>query len=195
VPARWPTRSLTPLAPHMGVRTRRGHRQRGRAGCGREDEDPGAGPTAPTLPTQPGPVERRSHDHDHVRHGTTALFVALEIATGQVTEEGKPGHTSAMSSRRRGLGENTTTVGLHWRSARRCRPLRPGWRSWSTTSRRSSGPAAASGRSAPPGPSRRPPRNRRHEQPWRPEDRLSCCWSAWWSGADHGPCLPTGPAE
>jgi hypothetical protein len=34
-------------------------------------------------------VERRSHDY--VRHGTTTLFAALEIATGQGTpDHGKP---------------------------------------------------------------------------------------------------------
>src|ERR1700752_3871745 len=35
------------------------------------------------LPMQPGRPERRTHDY--VRHGTTTLFAALEIATGQVT--------------------------------------------------------------------------------------------------------------
>ena len=39
--------------------------------------------TAPVLPTQPHLIERRSHDY--VRHGTTTLFAALEIATGKVT--------------------------------------------------------------------------------------------------------------
>jgi hypothetical protein len=32
---------------------------------------------------QPGKAERRTHDY--VRHGTTTLFAALEVATGQVT--------------------------------------------------------------------------------------------------------------
>ena len=36
----------------------------------------------PVLPMQPGLVERRSHDY--VRHGTSTLFAALEIATGKV---------------------------------------------------------------------------------------------------------------
>src|SRR4029079_2978677 len=36
-----------------------------------------------TLPMQPGHAEQRTHDY--VRHGTTTLFAALEIATGQVT--------------------------------------------------------------------------------------------------------------
>jgi len=35
------------------------------------------------LPMQPGHAEQRTHDY--VRHGTTTLFAALEIATGQVT--------------------------------------------------------------------------------------------------------------
>ncbi len=40
--------------------------------------------TAPTLPMQIGiPPERQTHDY--VRHGTTTLFAALEIATGKVT--------------------------------------------------------------------------------------------------------------
>ena len=36
--------------------------------------------TAPMLPMQPGLPERRTHDY--VRHGTSTLFAALEIATG-----------------------------------------------------------------------------------------------------------------
>ena len=39
--------------------------------------------TQKTLPMQPGHAEQRTHDY--VRHGTTTLFAALEIATGQVT--------------------------------------------------------------------------------------------------------------
>jgi len=39
--------------------------------------------TQPMLPMQPGRPERRTHDY--VRHGTTTLFAALEVATGQVT--------------------------------------------------------------------------------------------------------------
>ncbi len=38
--------------------------------------------TQPLLPMHPGQVERRSHDYK--RHGTTALFAALDIATGRV---------------------------------------------------------------------------------------------------------------
>jgi len=46
--------------------------------------------TAPILPLQPGLAERRSHDY--VRHGTSTLFAALEIATGHVTAACKPRH-------------------------------------------------------------------------------------------------------
>jgi transposase len=40
--------------------------------------------TAPTLPVRPGHPEAASFDY--VRHGTTTLFAALEVATGRVTE-------------------------------------------------------------------------------------------------------------
>ena len=46
--------------------------------------------TMPILPTRPGLIERRSHDY--VRHGTSTLFAALEIATGNVTAACKPRH-------------------------------------------------------------------------------------------------------
>lgn len=38
--------------------------------------------TQPLLPMRPGQVERRTHDY--VRHGTTSLFAALDVATGEV---------------------------------------------------------------------------------------------------------------
>jgi transposase len=46
--------------------------------------------TVPVLPMQPGLIERRSHDY--YRHGTSTLFAALDIATGQVTAAMKPRH-------------------------------------------------------------------------------------------------------
>ena len=39
--------------------------------------------TQPLLPMRPGQVAR--HTHDYVRHGTTTLFAALDLATGAVT--------------------------------------------------------------------------------------------------------------
>jgi transposase len=46
--------------------------------------------TAPGLPVVPGHPEAASFDY--VRHGTTTLFAALEVATGQVTEACLPRH-------------------------------------------------------------------------------------------------------
>jgi transposase len=40
--------------------------------------------TQPMLPVRPGLPARRTHDY--VRHGTTTLFAALEVATGKVTD-------------------------------------------------------------------------------------------------------------
>jgi transposase/transposase-like protein len=48
--------------------------------------------TQKTLPMQPGHAEQRTHDY--VRHGTTTLFAALEIATGKVTDACYPRHRS-----------------------------------------------------------------------------------------------------
>ena len=39
---------------------------------------------------QPGQAEKRTHDY--MRRGTTMLFAALEIATGEVTVCSKPRH-------------------------------------------------------------------------------------------------------
>ena len=44
--------------------------------------------TQPMLPMRPGQVER--HTHDYKRNGTTCLFAALEVGTGQVTTEPAP---------------------------------------------------------------------------------------------------------
>ncbi len=40
--------------------------------------------TAPILPLRPGLPEKATHDY--IRHGTTTLFAALEVATGRVTD-------------------------------------------------------------------------------------------------------------
>ncbi len=48
--------------------------------------------TAPILPVRPGLPEKATHDY--VRHGTTTLFAALEIATGKVTDACYPRHRS-----------------------------------------------------------------------------------------------------
>lgn len=41
--------------------------------------------TQPILPLRPGQVERRTHDYE--RHGTTTLFAALNVKTGEVIGE------------------------------------------------------------------------------------------------------------
>jgi transposase len=46
--------------------------------------------TAPILPLRPGIPQKQTHDY--IRHGTTALFAALEVATGKVTEACYPRH-------------------------------------------------------------------------------------------------------
>ncbi len=49
--------------------------------------------TQPMLPMRSGQVER--HTHDYTRNGTTCLFAALEVATGQVTTDTRERHTGA----------------------------------------------------------------------------------------------------
>jgi transposase len=46
--------------------------------------------TAPILPLRPGIPGKQTHDY--VRHGTTTLFAALEVATGKVTDACYPRH-------------------------------------------------------------------------------------------------------
>jgi transposase len=46
--------------------------------------------TAPLLPLRPGQPER--HTHDYVRHGTTSLFAALDVASGKVISRCHPRH-------------------------------------------------------------------------------------------------------
>ena len=46
--------------------------------------------TAPILPIRPGLPEKATHDY--VRHGTTTLFAALDVATGRVEQTCLPRH-------------------------------------------------------------------------------------------------------
>jgi transposase len=48
--------------------------------------------TAPILPLRPGIPAKATHDY--VRHGTTTLFAALEVATGRVTDRCYDRHTN-----------------------------------------------------------------------------------------------------
>src|SRR3954466_7566650 len=49
--------------------------------------------TQPMLPMRPGQLERRTHDYK--RHGTTSLFAALELKTGNVIGRCMPRHRAA----------------------------------------------------------------------------------------------------
>ena len=79
------------LSPRPTVR-RKGPRRggalpqpaRGRSGAlrGREDPGPSPGSHRPHPPAAPGLPERRTHDYK--RNGTTNLYAALDIASGQV---------------------------------------------------------------------------------------------------------------
>lgn len=44
----------------------------------------------PILPMRPGQIERRTHDY--TRHGTTSLFAALNVKTGEVIGKCQPRH-------------------------------------------------------------------------------------------------------
>lgn len=46
--------------------------------------------TAPLLPMRMGDAKKRTHDYH--RHGTSTLFAALEVATGQITGAVRPRH-------------------------------------------------------------------------------------------------------
>ena len=48
--------------------------------------------TAPLLPMRPGQIERRTHDYR--RHGTTSLFAALNVKTGEVIGSCRRRHRS-----------------------------------------------------------------------------------------------------
>src|SRR5438477_2356606 len=49
--------------------------------------------TQPLLPMRPGQVERRTHDY--VSHGTTSLFAALDVKTGEVIGQCHRRHRAA----------------------------------------------------------------------------------------------------
>jgi hypothetical protein len=65
--------------------------------------------TAPVLPLMPGVVERRTHDY--VRHGTTNLYAALDVASGIVISEMTPRHRA--EEFRRSLNQIDKSVPAH----------------------------------------------------------------------------------
>ena len=85
---------------------------------------------APVLPLRPGIPEKRSHDY--IRHGTTTLFAALEVATGKVTDACYPRHRHeeflaffARSPRRTRAARCTSSAITTART--RTRTYGPGW--------------------------------------------------------------------
>jgi len=62
--------------------------------------------TQPSRPVRPGRPERRTHDD--VRHGTTTLVAALELATGQVTDACHPATGRPSSSTSSGWSPRPT---------------------------------------------------------------------------------------
>ena len=80
----------------------------------------------PLLPMRPGQAERRSHDYK--RHGTTSLFAALDIATGEIIANvsraigPESSANSSTSSRRTSLLISTSTSS--WTTTGPTRPRR-----------------------------------------------------------------------
>jgi transposase len=69
--------------------------------------------TQPLLPLRPGQIERRTHDY--VRHGTTSLFAALNVATGKVIAEchRRHRHQEFLGFLRRIDGETPPGLDIH----------------------------------------------------------------------------------
>ena len=78
--------------------------------------------TQPILPLAPGVPERRTHDY--MRHGTTTLFAALDVATGAVIGQTAPAPPQ----------QRVPAVPAHHRSQRAGRCSTSIW-SWTTTAR------------------------------------------------------------
>jgi transposase len=66
--------------------------------------------SAPILPLLPGVPERRTHDY--VRHGTTNLYAALDVASGQIISDTSPRHRAEAFRRFLNLIEKSVPAGL-----------------------------------------------------------------------------------
>ena len=66
--------------------------------------------SAPVLPLMPGVPERRTHDY--LRNGTTNLYAALDVASGQVINEMTPRHRAEEFRRFLNLIDKTVPDGL-----------------------------------------------------------------------------------
>ena len=65
--------------------------------------------SAPVLPLMPGVPARQTHDY--VRNGTTNLYAALDVASGQVTAEMTPRHRAEEFRRSLGLSRHADHIG------------------------------------------------------------------------------------
>jgi len=79
----------------------------------------------PVVPMMPGVPERRSHDY--VRHGTTDLFAAFNIADGTVISSLSRRHRATQFKEFLARIDKTVPAGLevHTWSATTSRPIRP----------------------------------------------------------------------
>jgi transposase len=66
--------------------------------------------SAPVLPLMPGVPERRTHDY--VRHGTTNLYAALDVASGKVIADMTPRHRAEEFRRFLNLVDRSVPEGL-----------------------------------------------------------------------------------
>ena len=66
--------------------------------------------TVPVLPVRPGHPEAASFDY--VRHGTTTLFAALEVATGKVTDTGALPDSDVLATHHRAI-ISAALIGTH----------------------------------------------------------------------------------
>lgn len=66
--------------------------------------------SAPVLPLMPGVPER--HTHDYVRHGTTNLYAALDVASGKVIADMTPRHRAEEFRRFLNLVERSVPADL-----------------------------------------------------------------------------------
>jgi hypothetical protein len=74
----------------------------------------------PIRPIRPGRPEKATHDY--IRHGTTTLFAALEIATGQVTDACYPRAIATVAD---APASSARTACLHAQPA--CLPPQQSW--------------------------------------------------------------------
>jgi AraC-like DNA-binding protein len=82
---------------------------------------------APTVPMQPGQVERR--EYEYIRHGTLSLITNFDIATGQVLApalglmHSDPGHSWQLKELAQAAAMSRTTFAVRFKQAAGVAPL------------------------------------------------------------------------